>query len=389
MTPTLSSADQIRTASCSRVLSAPFDYPSFEAWSTAAANAIESAIGAEHASLAIRQQSQLRTYADSIRPEVLSTYFLQTLPNNERDWGMESRQLSLGAWSRRETWGERLRDMYRSAYWHELMVPNRAFDTVGLSVAGGRDSVAHFQFYHGRPTGRRFGERGVAMLRALYGPFAGGIRSWMALATHHQELARVADAIPSGLIFATMDARIVHENVAAKRILAEAKDRTHVREEIVGTVRRIAAAFAQRSHVHYAGGNPLSQSNGGTSTTPSGNYRLSVSVLNTALLCDSASFVVILERTGPPPFPSDLIKQRYRLTGREIEVVELLAAGLTNSEIAGRMGVSTHTAHHHTESVMMKLSLHSRAQIPALVRSIRDGDLEVSIAAWDRGRNRS
>ena len=50
------------------------------------------------------------------------------------------------------------------------------------------------------------------------------------------------------------------------------------------------------------------------------------------------------------------------LTPRELEVLRLLAGGLTNAEIADSLGVSTHTAKTHVAHVLGKLDLRDRAQ---------------------------
>jgi predicted ATPase/DNA-binding CsgD family transcriptional regulator len=55
------------------------------------------------------------------------------------------------------------------------------------------------------------------------------------------------------------------------------------------------------------------------------------------------------------------------LTAREREVAELVAAGLTNKEIAARLFVSKRTVDAHLEHILAKLSYVSRVQIAALV----------------------
>jgi len=62
------------------------------------------------------------------------------------------------------------------------------------------------------------------------------------------------------------------------------------------------------------------------------------------------------------------------LTLREREVLELLADGLSNEEIAARLYISPHTVARHRENIMRKLNLHRRTD---LVRyAIRKGMIE-------------
>jgi DNA-binding NarL/FixJ family response regulator len=56
------------------------------------------------------------------------------------------------------------------------------------------------------------------------------------------------------------------------------------------------------------------------------------------------------------------------LTPRELEVLQLMARGYTNRQIAGRLQISEHTVKFHAGAVLGKLNAHSRAE--AVVRSI-------------------
>ena len=49
------------------------------------------------------------------------------------------------------------------------------------------------------------------------------------------------------------------------------------------------------------------------------------------------------------------------LTDREIEVLRLLARGMTNKEIANALDISTKTAGHHVQHVLEKLGVTTRA----------------------------
>jgi len=54
-----------------------------------------------------------------------------------------------------------------------------------------------------------------------------------------------------------------------------------------------------------------------------------------------------------------------RMTQREREVIELIADGLSNKEMAQRLSIATHTVKSHVRNIMEKLALHTRLQIAA------------------------
>jgi DNA-binding NarL/FixJ family response regulator len=58
-----------------------------------------------------------------------------------------------------------------------------------------------------------------------------------------------------------------------------------------------------------------------------------------------------------------------RMTQREREVIALIASGLSNKEIAMRLGIATDTVKSHVRNVMDKLALRSRLQIAAYVHA--------------------
>jgi DNA-binding CsgD family transcriptional regulator len=58
-----------------------------------------------------------------------------------------------------------------------------------------------------------------------------------------------------------------------------------------------------------------------------------------------------------------------RLTQREAQILELVAEGMTNAEIAARLWVSPLTVRRHLENVYAKLGVHTRTAAAALARS--------------------
>ena len=55
------------------------------------------------------------------------------------------------------------------------------------------------------------------------------------------------------------------------------------------------------------------------------------------------------------------------LSAREREVLDLVAAGLTNAEIGGRLGLTEKTVKHHMTNVLGKLRVSSRVEAAVLV----------------------
>jgi DNA-binding NarL/FixJ family response regulator len=69
--------------------------------------------------------------------------------------------------------------------------------------------------------------------------------------------------------------------------------------------------------------------------------------------------------------PRGSIEMIEPLTNREQEVMQLLAAGRTNKEIAQRLGISDHTVKFHVNGILGKLGVESRTE--AVVHAARLG----------------
>ena len=84
--------------------------------------------------------------------------------------------------------------------------------------------------------------------------------------------------------------------------------------------------------------------------------------LGAGYLSDQANAILrglgVRGQTGP--------KRKARLTERESEVLNLIAQGMTNAEIAERLFISQKTAANHVGNVLMKLGVRSRTEAAAI-----------------------
>lgn len=73
---------------------------------------------------------------------------------------------------------------------------------------------------------------------------------------------------------------------------------------------------------------------------------------------------VVIRPMHPAELATELVLA-YRLSPRELEVVELMCRGFTNQEIAGRLHISVHTARDHVKHVFAKVDVTSRGELTA------------------------
>lgn len=87
-----------------------------------------------------------------------------------------------------------------------------------------------------------------------------------------------------------------------------------------------------------------------------------------AAISPATAFRIIREFARPRREEGDI---QSTLTARELDVLELVTAGLRNKEIAGRLGISENTAKFHLRNILEKLHAESRTELAT--RAVREG----------------
>jgi DNA-binding NarL/FixJ family response regulator len=72
-----------------------------------------------------------------------------------------------------------------------------------------------------------------------------------------------------------------------------------------------------------------------------------------------------LRERAPRTRRADTLSDPHALTGRQRQVFDLLAAGLSNREIAVELHISPKTVGHHVEAILIKLGVDNRTHAVA------------------------
>ncbi|WP_033324140.1 response regulator [Streptomyces yerevanensis] len=100
-------------------------------------------------------------------------------------------------------------------------------------------------------------------------------------------------------------------------------------------------------------------------------HAVRVAVRGDALISPSITRRLIAEFASRPDNPREPDQRLDALTSREREVMQLIAAGCTNDEIAARLVVSPLTAKTHVSRIMAKLGARDRSQVVVMAYEYR------------------
>jgi len=89
----------------------------------------------------------------------------------------------------------------------------------------------------------------------------------------------------------------------------------------------------------------------------------------------------VAKRAGSRDRGGELQRKTNRLSSRQVEVLQLIAEGKANKQIAAELGVSFKTVDKHRQAIMEKLNIHDTAGLTryAIHAGIIQSDVEVTI----------
>ncbi|MFQ5679704.1 MAG: response regulator transcription factor [Gemmatimonadota bacterium] len=362
-----------------RALLSPLEHERPDAWRATVNRAIKPLLAADMATFQLPYPRLELLISDEVDAAHLRRY-LPTLDDRDPRFSVPTleKTAELGVCNRRMLWRDDLEDYYRSSYYNEFIVPCRAFDMLCASTRlEGAKLPAMLYLHHSKRNGPRFGGRGVHLLRLLYPAFEAGVGIFQRFHAHRSQLFATLDKLGDCVCVFDMDARLLHRNAAYLKLSL-----TDLEAEVVAVAaRELARSLSALCTARRPRGGPEPSGVARKVWVGSRTFMLEGSLLERAAsgLHPSVIVTVHVEDRLPlssPAAPSSAgfpqgtgvradFAERFDLTPREAEVAFLLARRLTNRELAARLGISEHTARHHTERVLLKLDIHSRRQVAA------------------------
>lgn len=353
----LSGREQQQIAAAQRTLLSPLAYESLTAWRGAVQRELETLLGADSALSVLPVPGEPLSY--SVGNDV-SDYGDWLEPLN-RGLPMWQRSADLKAFSRAQLWAPLLDEYLASSYYNEFVIGRvRGYQAAGLATRVSRarsiDGIAQIIVNRCARAAPSFSQRDVAMLHLLQPAFAAAVNISRQYNQRAESLVRTIDQLGVGAMLATRDGGVVHATAALEGTF----DGDAQAPLVLRAMRELLFRMLDGARA----GSPTHGMQDRVVRTAAGSYRLGASFLDQESFGSTHLMVTVRRCDRRAARQADLGK-RFGFTPREAAVALRLAAGESNRAIADALSISPHTARHHTESVLAKLGLSSRAGVAA------------------------
>jgi len=181
------------------------------------------------------------------------------------------------------------------------------------------------------------------------------------------------DAVDVGLAFYDGDARLIHSNRLMTRAVEDGVAGSEIEKElralVLGHARDVEGGAAEGAEPAGAAPSREVRELAVLDVTGTGRrFRVRLSYVGMDLFGHGPSYLVSLRPHAGAP--DAVLMERFGLTSREVRVARMLGHGCSNARIARELGISPHTARHHTEKVLAKLGARSRSQVAPLLAGL-------------------
>jgi DNA-binding CsgD family transcriptional regulator/PAS domain-containing protein len=363
MTLSLSSTDQVRLGRALRTVLSPLDESTNEQWQRTVVRAVMDLLGADKGFISLPEDGVFRIVGENHASRDMVRYPGQIQPIAMR-YSAWQRMLGFQVYDRAMLWRGYEEEYYRSEYYNDYILPMRCHDALGMAVSlGGQadvTTIGQVVVHHDRATSSVFGEKGLALMRVLYPALQAGLQTYVAFKQQRTSLGTALDQLSEGVLVCECSGTVIHLNRALSRMLESDPEGARLRRELDQVARTLTAMTDENDPSGpQTIGVPLVRE----VTTCNGRYRVRGSLLHPGFIGSGGALLVALERLTPELPSAEQLKERWGFSKKEIEVALLLVQGRTNEEIAKALFISPHTARHHTEHIMLKLEVKSRAEV--------------------------
>lgn len=171
---------------------------------------------------------------------------------------------------------------------------------------------------------------------------------------------RALNALDHPLAFFCPDGRLLHANDALQQRLRDRGSGEHLRRELDHFALTLTGMLRLRG---IGADQTVEELDVRYIPVGSTHVRIKGSYLGLDLFGTGGSMLVTLESQQADPLSTEALRSRFQLTRQEARIAQLLVEGRLNGEIARALSISPHTARHHTEKIMRKLNVRSRAEV--------------------------
>jgi DNA-binding CsgD family transcriptional regulator len=378
----LSTAEQKRLTALADTLLSPLVAERPEQWREDVDVALRLAFGCDHVMFVTPEDGKAVFRSPSLEPDILQRFADLTTPD-PRTGLFASKDPVVDTWfrarraDRLEVFTEVGNSQMLAALGHDMRrseIANTVWqggmlDFFGLMTEAAGSEMMLITGYERRGAARLSDDAIRQRLQLVLPAFRAGHHAFVRFGETRAALTRTLDFMSDALLLFDRSGRELYRNAACRGLLADEPES----ESLLAACRRMSLAV-NAPRIHKAAGHEAVDPPAAEQGIKTARQRYVARAVPAAAAMFNIEGAVLLSlaRATAVAVSDEELRAKWGLTPREIDVVRLLAIGLRNADIAQRLAVSPSTARNHTERVMLKLGVSSRARVGPLLRGELD-----------------